>query len=75
LPLWQKKQTQTSACKRTSGQITALGYFQFYILPQQSGLAYRLLRPLTVTEKSEKGYSDIEKLIIELENIFFGIRM
>jgi len=25
-----------------------------------------------VTENSEKGYSDIEKLIIELENIFWG---
>jgi hypothetical protein len=25
-----------------------------------------------VTENSEKGYSDIKKLIIELENIFLG---
>lgn len=52
-----------------SGQITALGYFQFYILHQLSGLAYRLLRPLTVAENIEKGYFNTEKLIIEVENI------
>jgi len=41
-----------------------MGYFQFYILHQLSGLAYRLLRPLT-------GLFCTEKLIIEVENNFF----
>jgi len=44
-------------------------YFQFYILHQLSGIAYRLLRPPTVAENSETGYSDTQILIIEVENI------
>jgi hypothetical protein len=56
---------------RTSGHIAALVYFQFYILHQLSGLAYGLLRPLTVAENSENGYFDTEKLIIEMQKIFF----
>jgi len=56
---------------RTSGQATAQGYFQFYILHGILGLAHRFLRVLTVTESSEKDYFDTEKLIIEVGNIFF----
>lgn len=53
--------------RRTSGQTTALGDFQFHILHQLSGLAYRLLRALTMTGSSEEDYFDADKFIIEVE--------
>jgi hypothetical protein len=55
---------------RTSGQTTAQGYFQFYILHRIFGLAHRFLRVLIMTESSEKDDFDTEKVIIEVEIIY-----
>jgi hypothetical protein len=58
------KQMQTRAWARASGQTTAQGYFQVYILHQLSVLAHRLLSALKMVEPSENDYIDTEKLII-----------
>ena len=60
---------ETSGCARTGDQTTAQGYFQFCVLHHLSGLAYRLLHALTMTESSEKDYCDAKKFIIEVGKI------